>query len=121
LSGARAFDAPDRRDAGQRNTVLGAPGLEQHVELGLAEVGVEGAQAADFAHQAGVGLGHPALSWSAGLRCQGSRVVALGFEGGLPAVEGAARDAKGVTGRRQAVLVEDLNPCSLHPKLNTTR
>jgi hypothetical protein len=31
----------------------------------------------------------------------------LGFEGGFPAVERAARDAKGVTGRRQAVLVEE--------------
>lgn len=38
---------------------------------------------------------------------QGSRVAALGFEGGFPAVEGAARDTEGVTGRGQSVLVEE--------------
>jgi hypothetical protein len=41
LVGRSGDDAADRRDAGQRNTVLGAPRAEQHVELGLAEVRVE--------------------------------------------------------------------------------
>jgi hypothetical protein len=43
LVGGTGDDAPNGRDAGQRKTVLGAPGGEQHVELGLAEVGVEAA------------------------------------------------------------------------------
>jgi hypothetical protein len=38
---------------------------------------------------------------------QGSRVAGLGFEGGFPAVERAARDTEGVTGCGQAVLVEE--------------
>jgi hypothetical protein len=85
----------------------GAPRAKEHVEFDLTEIGVERAQAADLSHQPGVGLGGSALFGRAGLRCQGGRVAALGLEGGLPAVEGAARDTKGVTGRRQAVLVEE--------------
>jgi len=43
LVGGSGDDAANGGDTGQRNTVLGTPGGKQHVELGFAEVGVEGA------------------------------------------------------------------------------
>jgi len=73
---------------------LALPLAKEHVELGLAKIGVERAQAADLCHQPG--SGGSALFGRAGL--QGSRVTALGFEGGLPALERAARDTEGITG-----------------------
>ncbi len=54
MSGARAFDAADRQDAGRGNPPLGAPGLEPPVEFVLAQIGAEPAQAADLCPHPGV-------------------------------------------------------------------
>jgi hypothetical protein len=106
LVGSAGDDAPYGGDAGQRDAVLGAPGGEQHVELGLAEVWVERAQAADLVDQARIGLGGSLPLGGRGFCRQGGGVATLGLERGLPAVERAAGDVEGVAGRCQAVLLE---------------
>ena len=66
------------------------------MELLLAQVGVESAEAPDLGDETRVGPG-PAPSAGGGtLGREGGRVAALGAKFRFPAVEGSARDLKGV-------------------------
>ena len=88
--------------------MLRTPGPQQDMQLGLAEVGIGGAQAPDLLAQRRRLQGLTAPAGRAGAGGQGrGRPVGLG-ERLLPAIERAPADPERLTGRCLAVTGEEL-------------
>ena len=108
LVGRSGDEAPKGGDTGQGEILLRTPGAQQDMQLGLAEVGIGGAQAPDLLAQRRWPHGLTATAGRAGAGGQGRGLpVGLG-ERLLPAIERAPADPEGLTGRCLAVTGKEL-------------
>ncbi|MCY3955119.1 MAG: hypothetical protein OXF47_03880, partial [Nitrospira sp.] len=108
LVGGAGDQAADGGDTGQGEPLLRTPRPHQDLQLGLAEVGVAGAQAPDLLAQGRGPRGLPTTVRGAGVSSQGLRIASGLGEGPLPAIERPSAHAKGLTGGCEAMAGEEV-------------
>ena len=108
LVGRAGDQAADGGDTGKGEPLLRTPRPQQDLQLGLAEVGVEGAQAPDLLAQGRWPRGLSATVGGAGASGQGPRVASGLDEFSLPTIERPSVHAKGLTGGCEAMAGEEV-------------